>query len=101
MEKLCHKMKNSASAIEWRNTAFCLSQFKLNDKLFAKLHDLYDCYKERLLQSAEVKDYFLIIVNNSKKLIKPETRQSIEEFELKVNADEKTLLELKQNNSLN
>ena len=25
VEKLCHKMKNSQSQIEWRNTAFCLS----------------------------------------------------------------------------
>lgn len=63
-----------------------------------KLLELYDCYKERLLQSAQVKEYFLTIVTASKKLLKPEMKQSLEDFELKVNLDENAMLELKQNN---
>ena len=63
-----------------------------------KLLELYDCYKERLLQSPEVKEYFLQIVTNSKKLMKPEMKQHLEDFELKVNLDENSMLELKQNN---
>ena len=60
--------------------------------------ELYDCYKERLVQSQEVKDYFLQIVVASKKLMKPELRQHLEDFELKVNLDETSMLELRQNN---
>lgn len=63
-----------------------------------KLLELYDCYKERLLQSTDVKDYFLQIVVSSKKLMKPENKQHLEDFELKVNLDENSMLELKQNN---
>ena len=65
-----------------------------------KLLELYDCYKERLLQSAQVKEYFLQIVTSSKKLMKPEMKQHLEDFELKVNLDENAMLELKQNNPL-
>lgn len=34
----------------------------------------------------------------SKKLMKPELKQHLEDFELKVNLDENSMLELKQNN---
>jgi hypothetical protein len=60
----------------------------LNDKLLMKLLEHYDLYKERLIQSAEVKEYFLVIVQNAKKLMKPDLKQHIEEFEIKVNLDE-------------
>ena len=56
-------------------------------------------YKERLIQSAEVKDYFLVIVQNAKKLMKPDLKQSIEEFEIKVNLDENAQIDLKENNN--
>ena len=98
IESLCKKLKNSQNEIEWRNTAYCLSQLKLTEKGFMKLLELYDCYKERLLQSADVKEYFLQIVAASKKLMKPEMKQHLEDFELKVNLDESSMLELKQNN---
>mgnify|MGYP001626767840 FL=1 len=39
-----------------------------------KLLELYDCYKERLVQSSDVKEYFLQIVAASKKLMKPELK---------------------------
>lgn len=100
IESLCKKLKNSTLPVEWRNTAFCLSQLKLTDKGFMKLLELYDCYKERLIQSSDVKDYFLIIVQASKKLMKPEMKQHLEDFELKVNLDETSILELKQNNPI-
>ena len=98
IESLCMKLKNSQNPIEWRNTAFCLCQLKLTEKGFMKLLELYDCYKERLLQSPDVKEYFLQIVVSSKKLMKPEMKQHLEDFELKVNLDENSMLELKQNN---
>ena len=39
MEKLCQKIKNSQSEIEWRNTAYSISQLKLTEKNFLKLLD--------------------------------------------------------------
>lgn len=61
---------------------------------------MYDCYKERIQQSREVKDYFLVIVKNARKLqVKtPEGKQKIEEFESKVNLQENDQLTLKQDN---
>lgn len=63
-----------------------------------KLLELYDCYKEKLIQSNDVKEYFLQVVANSKKLMKPELKKYLEDFELKINLDENAILELKQNN---
>ena len=58
VEKLCQKLKHNVSdhkEIEWRNTAYCLSQIKYNEKIFNKLLDMYDCWKERMLDCVEVK----------------------------------------------
>mgnify|MGYP000954029273 CR=1 FL=1 len=63
-----------------------------------KLLELYDCYKERLIQREDVKEYFLQIVAASKKLMKPDLKQHLEDFELKINLDEHSILELRQNN---
>ena len=52
VDKLCQKLKHNVSEkkmIEWRNTAYCLSQIKYNDKLFTKLLDHYESWKERML----------------------------------------------------
>jgi len=49
VEKLCQKLKSSLLKTEWRNTAFCLTQLKINDKILMKLLEHYDMYKERLL----------------------------------------------------
>lgn len=45
-----------------------------------------------------MKEYFIIVAQNAKKLMKPELKPAIEEFELKINLDENAQLELKQNN---
>lgn len=61
IEKLCQKLKHNVSdhdAIEWRNTAYCLTQIKYNDKTLQKLLDQYECWKERMLDSAECKEHF-------------------------------------------
>ena len=59
---------------------------------------MYDCYKERLVQSQLVKEYFMQIVAQSKKVLStPEMKQYVEDFELKVNLDENAMIELKQN----
>jgi len=88
VEKLCLKIRNSANPIEWRNTAFCLSYIKYTEKIFMKLLEQYDCYKERLVQSPEVKEYLSLIVLQAKKFTKPEMKVHVEDYEAKVNADE-------------
>ena len=75
-----------------------LSEFKYSEKAFLKLLELYDCYKERLIQSPEVKEYFMQIVTTSKRTLQnKEFKQHLEDFELKVNLDENAMIELKQN----
>ena len=90
VDKMCHKLKQSTNPTEWRNTAFCLSQMKYSEKLFIKLLEAYDAYKDKLIASPEVKEYFLLIAIQAKKFTKPEMKKSVDEFELKINADENT-----------
>ena len=65
VDKLCQKLKHNVSDkkfVEWRNTAYCLSQIKYNEKLFVKLLDQYDCWKERMLDCQDVRDSFNVII---------------------------------------
>lgn len=94
------KLKNSESQIEWRNTAYCLTQLKYNEKIFMKLLEMYDCYKERIAQSPEVKEYFMIVSQKVKSLNKPEMKQHLEDFENKINIDENSQLQMKKDNLL-
>ena len=71
VEKLCQKLKHNVSEqnkIEWRNTAYCLTQIKYNEKIFMKLLEQYECWKERMLDCPDVKQYFNVILQNCKKL---------------------------------
>lgn len=57
VEKLCHKLRHNVSEnkeIEWRNTSFCLSQIKYSDKNFSKLLELYDMWKERMIDQDQI-----------------------------------------------
>ena len=61
VEKLCQKLKHNVSdhdKIEWRNTAYCLTQIKYTEKIFNKLLDNYECWKERMIDNEEVRDKF-------------------------------------------
>lgn len=42
------------------------------------------CYKERLAESADVREYFLIIVQQVKKFTKPDIKKIVDDFELKI-----------------
>jgi len=85
VDKLCTKLRNAQSPVEWRNTAFCLSQLKYTEKIFSKLVDYHEtCYKERLVESPEVREYFALIVQQVKKFTKPEIKKIVDDFELKI-----------------
>ena len=89
VEKLCLKLKHNVSqhmTIEWRNTAFCLSQIKYNEKIFTKLLENYECWKERILDSPDVKEHFNQILAYCKK--SGINREKVNDFDQKVNQDE-------------
>ena len=58
---------------------------KYTDKIFQRLLEYYEtCYKERLSESAEVREYFLLIVQQVKKSTKPEIKKAADDFEMKI-----------------
>lgn len=58
---------------------------KYTEKIFIRLIEYYEsCYKERLASSAEVREYFLVIVQQVKKFTKPEIKKMVDDFELKI-----------------
>jgi condensin complex subunit 1 len=67
VDKLCNKFRSSENTIEWRNTAYCLTQMKYTEKIFIKLLEHYDGYKDKLLVNPEVKAYFIQIGVNLRK----------------------------------
>jgi hypothetical protein len=68
IQTMCGKFK-SENPIEWRNSAFVLSELKCTtEKIFMKIYDNFNSYKERLVQSADVREYFKIIAQNAKKI---------------------------------
>jgi len=90
VEKLCQKLKHNVSEnnkIEWRNTAFCLSQIKYSEKTFGKLLECYEFWKERMIDCPEVKECFNLILQNCKRFSTKEMREKLEDFDQKVNSD--------------
>ena len=58
---------------------------KYNEKIFLKLLEYYEtCYKDRLANCADMREYFLIIVQQVKKFTKPEIKRSVDDFEMKI-----------------
>lgn len=99
MEKLCNKFRSSENPVEWRNTAYCLTQMKYTEKIFLKLIENYDGYKDKLLSNPEVKEYFVQIgVNIRKQLVnKPDLKKFLDEYDSKINAtNEQEQLNFKQ-----
>lgn len=88
VEKLCHKFRSSENPIEWRNTAYCLSQMKYTEKIFIKLLEYYDSYKEKILQSPDVRMHFQNVASTLKKQFsnKPDLKKFLDEFDIKVGA---------------
>ena len=71
MLMLCNKLKShndqNNQQNEWRNSSFCLTQIKFNEKLLQKLLDQYECWKERIIDHEPTKNNFLSIVENIRK----------------------------------
>jgi hypothetical protein len=58
---------------------------KYTEKIFLRLLEYYESsYKDRLAESPEMREYFLIIVQQVKKFTKPDIKKSVDEFEMKI-----------------
>ena len=58
---------------------------KYTERIFQRLVEYYETsYKERLAASAEVREYFLLIVQQVKKFTKPEIKKMVDDFEMKI-----------------
>ena len=98
VEKLCQKLKHNVSIhdqIEWRNTAYCLTQIKYNEKIFQRLLDNYECWKERIIDSPEVKIKFQDIMEDLKKK-NTISREKLHEFQIRIDNDEATNHEIRK-----
>ena len=66
-----------------------------------KLLEHYDDYKERIIQSEDVKAYFIQLNTDLRhKLMKPELKEHLDKFRELINLDENSQLQLKKQNNL-
>lgn len=83
-EKLCQRFPKCSSLDQTADLVFCISQLKMNEKTVKCLADNFKLYKDALFNE-DVKKLFLTIVTKAKKQAKPESRQSLDEWEKKIN----------------
>ena len=63
----------SRSERQWRDYAFCLSMLNYSEKCVRKLQENFACFHDKLHEQ-DVYSSFMLIVNNSRKLAKPEAK---------------------------
>eukprot|EP01022_Parablepharisma_sp_SALTPOND_P018327 TRINITY_DN29877_c0_g2_i4.p5 TRINITY_DN29877_c0_g2~~TRINITY_DN29877_c0_g2_i4.p5 ORF type:complete len:446 (-),score=70.98 TRINITY_DN29877_c0_g2_i4:1550-2887(-) len=90
IEKLCIKLKNSEEKqTDWINISYVLTQLSFSDKGLRKLLDLYDGWKDKVAENAQVKTHFLAILTKVKRPRADELgRNMIEELEIKLGVKE-------------
>lgn len=90
IEKLCVKLKNCEERqTEWINISYALTQLNYSDKGLKKLLELYDGWKNKVAENAQVKTYFLAILTKVKRSkVDDMVKGSIEEFEIKLGVRE-------------
>ncbi|CAB4424236.1 unnamed protein product [Rhizophagus irregularis] len=86
VEKLCQRFKNLDDRRQWRDIAYCLSLLPYKtEKSFKKLTEGLAHYQDKLNEN-DVYKYFTEIIGKAKavKGQRPEMKQIIEEFEVKI-----------------
>ena len=87
VERLCAKLKNSENPVEWRNCTFALSQLKFNERNLGKLIEHFSSFHERLIESPEVKAYFVQFISQLRRTCtKGEMKKLIDELDFLVSA---------------
>ena len=84
VEKLLHRFPKCESISQKADLAFCIAQLKINERSVKNLTDLFRLYKDALFDE-EVKKSFFSIVSKAKKFAKPEMKECLEEWEIKLN----------------
>lgn len=83
IDKMCQRFPLCSSISQKGDLAFCIAQIKMTDRTVKCLDDKFKLYQDALLDD-EVKKHFFSIVTKAKKFAKPELKQSIEEWEVKL-----------------
>jgi condensin complex subunit 1 len=84
VDKMCQRFPLCSSIAQKCDLAFCIAQIKMTDRTVKVLDDKFKLYQDALVDD-EVKKHFFSIVTKAKKFAKPELKQSIEEWEKKLN----------------
>jgi len=98
VEKLCHRFPKCTSISQKADIAFCLAQIKVNEKCIKTLNDLLKFYKDALFDEDVLKN-FLSIVTKAKKNLKPESKETLDDWEVRLKEYSMAGLENEQANS--
>lgn len=83
VEKICQRFPTCSSISQKAALAFCLANLKANDKCIKILNDSFKFYKDALFDE-EVFKCFSSIVSKAKAFMKPEMKELIDEWEMKL-----------------
>ena len=84
MEKLLQRFPKCTSINQKADLAYCIAQLKINDKCVKCLNDTFKLYKDALFDEDVLKN-FMSLLTKAKKNSKPDTKDSLEELENKLN----------------
>ncbi|KAM9230033.1 condensin complex subunit 1 isoform 1-T1 [Dugong dugon] len=85
VEKLCQRFRTARTERQYRDLAYCVSQLPLTERGLGKMLDNFDCFGDKLSDSA-IFSAFLLIVGRLRRGAKPEGKAIIDEFEQKLRA---------------
>ena len=84
IDKLCQRFPKCTSISQTADIAYCMAQLKVNERSIKCLIDNFKLYKDALFDD-DVKRHFSSIISKAKKNAKPELKQCLEEWEVKLN----------------
>lgn len=84
VDKLCQRFPKCTNISQKADIAYCMTQLKVNEKSVKCLVDNFKLYKDALFDE-EVRRHFSNIISKARKFAKPELKQSLEEWEAKLN----------------
>ncbi|XP_063150770.1 condensin complex subunit 1 [Candoia aspera] len=84
VEKLCQRFRTARTERQHHDLAYCLTLLPLTERGLRKMQDNFDCFADKLQDSA-VYNYFLVVLGRVRRVAtKPEMKVLIEEFEQKL-----------------
>ncbi|XP_006862724.1 PREDICTED: condensin complex subunit 1 [Chrysochloris asiatica] len=83
VEKLCQRFRTARTERQYRDLAYCVSQLPLTERGLRKMLDNFDCFGDKLSDSA-IFSAFLLVVGKLRRWTKPEGKAIIDEFEQKL-----------------